>query len=53
MPRMGIIVAVAVGAGSLVDARGITDDVRTKGTCRSTLHELAEWTLRADQVVTL
>ena len=35
-----------------MDARGITDDMLTKGTRRSTLDELAEWTLWADQVVT-
>ena len=35
-----------------MDARGITDDMLTKDTRRSTLEELAEWTLWADQVVT-
>ena len=35
-----------------MDARGITDDMLTKGARRSTLEELADWTLWADQVVT-
>jgi uncharacterized protein involved in oxidation of intracellular sulfur len=35
-----------------MDARGIADDMLTKGTRRSTLDELAEWTLWADQIVT-
>jgi uncharacterized protein involved in oxidation of intracellular sulfur len=35
-----------------MDARGIADDMLTKGTRRSTLDELVEWTLWADQVVT-
>jgi uncharacterized protein involved in oxidation of intracellular sulfur len=35
-----------------MDARGITDDMLTKGTRRSTLDELADWTLWADQVLT-
>ncbi len=35
-----------------MDARGITDDMLTKGARRSTLDELADWTLSADQVVT-
>jgi sulfur relay (sulfurtransferase) complex TusBCD TusD component (DsrE family) len=35
-----------------LDARGITDDMLTDDTRRSTLEELANWTLWADQVVT-
>jgi uncharacterized protein involved in oxidation of intracellular sulfur len=31
--------------GSCMDARGITDEMLTKGTRRSTLDELADWTL--------
>lgn len=38
--------------GTCLDARGVTDDMLTKGTRRSTLDELADWTLWADQVVT-
>jgi uncharacterized protein involved in oxidation of intracellular sulfur len=35
-----------------LDAQGITDDMLTEGTRRSTLEELANWTLWADRVVT-
>jgi len=35
-----------------VDARGINQDVLTKGTHRSTLDELTDWTPWADQTVT-
>ena len=35
-----------------LDARGITDEMLSDGTRRSTLEELANWTLWADQVVT-
>lgn len=38
--------------GTCLDARGITDDLLTKGSRRSSLHELTEWTLWADKVVT-
>lgn len=38
--------------GTCMDARGIDDDGPTEGTMRSTLDELAEWTLWADKVVT-
>jgi uncharacterized protein involved in oxidation of intracellular sulfur len=34
------------------DARGFTDDMLVEGTRRSTLDELANWTLWSDQVVT-
>jgi uncharacterized protein involved in oxidation of intracellular sulfur len=35
-----------------MDARGITEQMLTKGTRRSTMDELADWTLWADRVVT-
>lgn len=35
-----------------LDARGIDDDHLTKGARRSTLDELADWTIWADKVVT-
>jgi uncharacterized protein involved in oxidation of intracellular sulfur len=35
-----------------MDARGITDDMLTKGTRRSTMEELADWTLWAERIVT-
>ena len=38
--------------GTCMDARGITDDMLTKGARRSTLDELAGWTLSADKVIT-
>jgi uncharacterized protein involved in oxidation of intracellular sulfur len=38
--------------GTCMDARGITEDMLTKGTRRSTLEELADWTLWAEQVIT-
>ena len=38
--------------GTCLDARGIDDDHLTKGTRRSTLDELAEWTAWSDKVVT-
>lgn len=38
--------------GTCMDARGITEEMLTKGTRRSTMDELAEWTLWAEQVVT-
>jgi uncharacterized protein involved in oxidation of intracellular sulfur len=37
--------------GTCMDARGITEDMLTKGTRRSTLDELADWTLWAEKVV--
>jgi uncharacterized protein involved in oxidation of intracellular sulfur len=39
--------------GTCMDARGITDDMLTKGGRRSTLDELADWTTSADTVITL
>jgi uncharacterized protein involved in oxidation of intracellular sulfur len=38
--------------GTCMDARGITEDMLTKGSRRSDLDELADWTLWAEQVVT-
>ncbi|WP_210770500.1 DsrE family protein [Qaidamihabitans albus] len=35
-----------------MDARGITEDMLTKGTRRSALDELADWTEQADKVIT-
>ena len=37
---------------SCLDARGMTDDMITKGARRSSLGELAEWTTWANKVVT-
>jgi uncharacterized protein involved in oxidation of intracellular sulfur len=38
--------------GTCLDARGIGDNVLTDGAKRSTLDELADWTVWADKVVT-
>jgi uncharacterized protein involved in oxidation of intracellular sulfur len=38
--------------GSCMDARGITDEDLVPGTRRSSMEELADWTLWADRVVT-
>lgn len=38
--------------GTCLDARGIDDNHLTKGARRSTLDELADWTIWADKVVT-
>lgn len=38
--------------GTCMDARGITEDMLAKGTRRSTLDELADWTVWAEQVIT-
>jgi uncharacterized protein involved in oxidation of intracellular sulfur len=38
--------------GTCLDARGITDAALVKGTHRSSLDDLAGWTLWADQVIT-
>jgi uncharacterized protein involved in oxidation of intracellular sulfur len=38
--------------GTCLDARGITDERLVKGAHRSSLEELADWTLQADQVLT-
>jgi uncharacterized protein involved in oxidation of intracellular sulfur len=44
---------VEVGTcGSCMDARGYTDADLTKGISRSSMTQLAAWTLEADQVVT-
>jgi len=37
--------------GTCLDARGITDEMLTKGAMRSSLEELTDWTLWADEVV--
>lgn len=37
--------------GTCLDARGVADDTIVKGSHRSSMAELAEWTLWADQVV--
>jgi uncharacterized protein involved in oxidation of intracellular sulfur len=38
--------------GTCMDARGITEEMLTKGARRSSLEELTDWTLWADKVVT-
>lgn len=38
--------------GTCMDARGITDEQLTESSRRSTMDELTDWTLWADQVVT-
>lgn len=38
--------------GTCMDARGITDDLLARGARRSTLEELAGWTVWANEVVT-
>jgi uncharacterized protein involved in oxidation of intracellular sulfur len=38
--------------GTCMDARGITEDMLTKGARRSRLEELTNWTLWADKVAT-
>jgi len=44
---------VEVGAcGSCMDARGYADADLAEGVCRSSMPQLAEWTLAADRVVT-
>lgn len=47
--RKGIKVGVC---GTCMDARGITDAQLIEGAHRSTMDELAEWTLEADKVIT-
>lgn len=53
-----MIKAVALGkaelgvCGSCMDARGMTDDELVKGTHRSTMDELTDWTVWADSVIT-
>jgi uncharacterized protein involved in oxidation of intracellular sulfur len=44
--------AEIASCGTCMDARGIVDDALVKGAHRSTLDELVEWTLWADQVLT-
>jgi uncharacterized protein involved in oxidation of intracellular sulfur len=44
---------VTIGAcGSCMDARGLTDDDLIEGVRRSSMAELADWTLEADKVLT-
>jgi len=38
--------------GTCMDARGIAEDLLAKGARRSSMEELADWTLWADRVVT-
>jgi uncharacterized protein involved in oxidation of intracellular sulfur len=38
--------------GTCMDARGITDAMLTEGTRRSTLEELADWTIAAGKIIT-
>ncbi len=38
--------------GTCLDARGISEEALVKGTRRSTLEELADWTLWAERVIT-
>jgi len=38
--------------GTCLDARGINDDQLVEGTHRSTMEQLADWTLDADRIVT-
>lgn len=43
---------IPIGAcGTCMDARGITDEMLLQGAHRSSMSELAEWTLWADRVV--
>ncbi len=43
----------AIGCcGTCLDARGITEQQLVKGSHRSTLEELTDWTLWADRVIT-
>jgi uncharacterized protein involved in oxidation of intracellular sulfur len=37
--------------GTCLDARGMTDQLLTKGVCRSSLDQLTEWTVWADKVI--
>ena len=47
--RHGVDIACC---GTCMDARGINEEMLTKGTRRSTLDELTDWTLWADQTIT-
>ena len=38
--------------GSCIDARGITEEELIEGTHRSSMGELADWTVEADRVIT-
>lgn len=37
--------------GTCLDARGISDQLLAQGACRSSLDQLAEWTVWADRVI--
>lgn len=39
--------------GTCLDARGMTEDMLTKGAHRSSLEDLTDWTVWADKVITL
>jgi uncharacterized protein involved in oxidation of intracellular sulfur len=46
-------VGAAIGCcGTCMDARGVSEEMLTKGSRRSTMDELGDWTLWAEQVVT-
>jgi uncharacterized protein involved in oxidation of intracellular sulfur len=47
--RQGGVVACC---GTCLETRGLTADHLIKEATRSTMHELAEWTIHADQVLT-
>lgn len=47
--RHGVDIACC---GTCLDARGISEDMLTKGTRQSTLAELTDWALWADQTIT-
>ena len=55
LERMLTVIAQHQGlvgvCGSCMDARGLEDAALTRGSVRSTLEELAEWTLWADRVL--
>lgn len=38
--------------GTCLDARGLDDDQLVEGASRSTMEQLADWTLEADRIVT-
>ena len=44
---------VSIGCcGTCLDARGMTEEMLTEGARRSSMNELAEWTLEAEKVLT-
>jgi len=44
--------ATVACCGTCMDARGLTEEELTDGARRSSMAELADWTLRADKVLT-